>query len=247
MVSNHQVQSGADVPARMAWMLSPRARARLSGVFQALEGLPAAFGQTIVLGMLVVNSNASATAENILANQQLYRIGFAIPLVAVLFHITWALLIYQLFGVVNRTINQLALLVILVGCALQATAAVVYLSPLLYLQAGFTQPDPVLLLINLSHLTFDAYIIIFGMWCVLLGYLIVRSTFMPRLIGVLLIADGIGWITYLVPPFATSIFPAIAVVAGVAEFSLLLWMLIFGVNSERWYEQARLLKTAAAA
>ncbi|HKW71941.1 MAG TPA: hypothetical protein VJQ08_03855 [Candidatus Dormibacteraeota bacterium] len=53
--------------------------------------------------------------------------------------------------------------------------------------------------------------------------------------------------TYLVPPFATSIFPAIAVVAGVAEFSLLLWMLIFGVNSERWYEQARLSTMAEAA
>ncbi|HET9782880.1 MAG TPA: hypothetical protein VFR33_14000 [Candidatus Dormibacteraeota bacterium] len=74
-------------------MLSPRARARLSGVFQALEGLPAVFGQTIVLGMLVVNGNASATAHNILANEPLYRIGFAIPLVAVGFHLTWALLI----------------------------------------------------------------------------------------------------------------------------------------------------------
>ena len=228
-------------------MLSPRARARLSGVFQALEGLPAVLGQTIVLGMLVVNGNASATAHNILANEPLYRIGFAIPLVAVGFHMTWALLLYQLFRVVNPTINQLALLVIVVGCALQAAAAVVYLTPLLYLQAGFTQLDTVLLLINVSHLTFDAYLIFFGLWCVLLGYLIVRSTFMPRVIGVLLMADGLGWMTYLVPPFATSIFPAIAVVAGIAEFSLLLWMLIFGVNSERWYEQARLLKTTAAA
>ena len=225
-------------------MLSPRPRARLSGVFQALEGLPAVFGQTIVLGMLAVNGNASATAHNILANETLYRIGFAIPLVAVGFHITWAVLMYQLFRVVNRTINQLALLVILVGCSLQAAAAVVYLSSLLYLQAGFTELDTVPLLINLSHLTFDVYLIFFGLWCVLLGYLIARSTFMPRVIGVLLVADGLGWMTYLAPPIATSIFPAIAVVAGVAEFSLLLWMLIFGVNSERWYEQARASKSA---
>ena len=225
-------------------MLSPQGRARLSGVFQALEGLPAVFGQTIVLGMVVVDGNAAATAHNILANEPLYRIGFAIPLVAVGFHITWALLIYQLFRVVNRTINQLALLVILVGCAIQAAAAVVYLSPLLYLQAGFTQLDTVPLLINVSHLTFDIYLIFFGLWCVLLGYLIVRSMFMPRVIGVLLIVDGIGWMTYLVPPLATAIFPAIAVVAGVAEFSLLLWMLIFGVDNERWYEQARLSKTS---
>lgn len=196
------------------------------------------FGQTIVLGMLAMNS--SATAHNILANEGLYRLGFAIPLAAVGLHMAWALMIYQLFRVVNQTINQLALLVILVGCAVQATAAVVYLSPLLYLQAGFTQVDTVMLLISLSHLTFDVYLVFFGAWCVLLGYLIIGSTFMPRVIGVLLVADGIGWMTYLVPPFATSIFAVIAVVAGVAEFSLLLWMLIFGVNNERWYEQARL-------
>ena len=220
--------------------MSPRGRARLSGVFEALEGLPAVFGQTIVLGMVVVNGNSSATAHNILANEALYRLGFAIPLVAVGFHIAWALMIYQLFQAVNQTINQLALLVILAGCAVQATAAVVYLSPLLYLQAGFTQVDTVMLLISLSHLTFDVYLVFFGAWCVLVGYLIIGSTFMPRAIGVLLVADGIGWMTYLVPPFATSIFAVIAVVAGVAEFSLLLWMLIFGVNNERWHEQARL-------
>ena len=197
------------------------------------------FGQTIVLGMVAVNGNPSATVHNILAHEGLYRLGFAIPLVAVGFHIAWALMIYQLFRVVNQTINQLALLVILVGCAVQASAAVVYLSALLYLQAGFTQADTVTFLISLSHLTFDVYLVFFGAWCVLLGYLIVGSTFMPRVIGVLLIADGILWMTYLVPPFATSIFAVIAVVAGAAEFSLLLWMLIFGVNNERWHEMER--------
>jgi len=228
-------------------LLSPRARARLSGVFQALEGLPAVFGQTIVLGMLVVNGDPAATARNILANEGLYRLGFAIPLVAVGFHVTWALLLYQLFSVVNRTINQLALYVILVGCAIQAVAAVVYLSPLIVLEGNADQGDVAMLLINMSRLTFDVYIIFFGFWCVLLGYLIVRSTFMPRVIGALLILDGIGWMTFLVPPFATSIYTLIAVVAGVAEFSLLLWMLIFGVNNERWREQEVASKSTAAA
>jgi len=227
--------------------LSPRARARLSGVFEALEGLPAVFGQTIVLGMLVVNGDPAATARNILANEGLYRLGFAIPLVAVGFHVTWALLLYQLFSVVNRTINQLALFAILIGCAIQAVAAVVYLSPLIVLQSDAHQGELAMLLINMSRLTFDVYIIFFGFWCVLLGYLIVRSTFMPRVIGALLILDGIGWMTYLVPPFATSIYTFIAVVAGVAEFSLLLWMLIFGVNNERWREQELATKSTAVA
>jgi len=147
--------------------------------------------------------------------------------------------------VVNRTINQLALFAILIGCAIQAVAAVVYLSPLIVLQSDAHQGDLAMLLINMSRLTFDVYLIFFGFWCVLLGYLIVRSTFMPRVIGALLILDGIGWMTFLAPPFATSIYTLIAVVAGVAEFSLLLWMLIFGVSNERWREQELETKSTA--
>ena len=218
--------------------LSPRGRARLSGLLEALEGLPAAFGQTIVLGMLIVNGSAAATAHNILANEALYRLGFAIPLVAVGCHVAWALLISQLFGIVNRTINQLALYAILVGCAIQALAAVVYLSPLVVLNADPRQATLATELIAMSRLTFDVYLIFFGLWCVLVGYLIFRSTFMPRVIGVLLVLDGIGWMTFLVPPFANSIYTLIAVTSGAAEVSLLLWMLVFGVNNERWYQQA---------
>jgi hypothetical protein len=169
-----------------------------------------------------------------------------IPLLAVSFHVVWALLFYQLFRVVNRTINSLALLVILVGCAIQAVAAVIYLAPLLILQGNFTgaltmpvQQELAMVFINLSHAAFDTYIIFFGAWCILAGYLIARCTFMPRIIGALLIADGTGWMLYLWPPLATSVFPAIAVVSGISEFSLLLWMLIFGVDTRRWYEQAQ--------
>src|SRR5215831_4711956 len=121
---------------RRSTTLSPRGRARLAGVFEGLEGLPAAFGQTIVLGMLVVSGNAAATAHNILAHQALFRLGFAVPLLAVCFHVAWAALFYQLFRPVNRTINGLATFAILVGCALQASAAVLYMGPLLILQDG---------------------------------------------------------------------------------------------------------------
>ena len=227
--------------------LSPRARARLAGAFEALEGLPAAFGQTIVLGLLVVTGNAAATAHNILAHETLYRLGFAIPLLAVAFHIAWAVLFYQLFRPVNETINLLATFAILVGCALQASAAVLYIAPLLILENGAgleafdiaQRQDLALALINVSHQAFDVYIIFFGFWCVLTGYLIFRSGFLPRVLGVLLALDGVGWMTYLWPPLPTSIFPVIAVVAGFAEFPLLLWLIVFGVNNQRWYERAQ--------
>ena len=186
---------------------APKARARLSGVFEALEGFPAVFGQTFVLGTLVVTGNVAATSHNILTNETLYRFGFLIPLLAVASHIAWGFLFYQLFRVVNRTINSLALLVNLVGCAIQASAAIIYLAPLLILQGNFsgTLSTPerqglAMVFINLSHGAFNTYLIFFGLWCVLAGYLILGANFMPRIIGAFLILDGIGWMTYLWPP-----------------------------------------------
>jgi hypothetical protein len=61
---------------------------------------------------------------------------------------------------------------------------------------------------------------------------------MPRIIGILLMIDGLGWMTYIFPQFANSIFPVIAVASGLAEIPLQFWLIIMGVNSKRWYEQA---------
>lgn len=96
---------------------------------------------------------------------------------------------------------------------------------------------------SLSHQTFNTY----GFWCVLAGYLIITSGFVPRILGVLLIVDGLGWMTFLWPPFATSIYAAISIVAACAEFRLLLWFIVFGVSNERWQRRAKAARVAAPA
>ena len=227
--------------------LSPRAKARLAGVFEALEGLTSAFGQVNVLGSLIVVGNATATAANILKHETLFRLGFASSLIGVVFHLGWAFLFYQLFRPVNRSVSFCAVLVILVGCAIQAVAALLYLAPLLVLTAGsslnaLTQPQLQALayvFLKLNGLAFDTYLVFFGLWCVLTGYLIFRSTFLPRILGVLLAIDGLGWMTYMSPPLGHHLFPIIAVASGLAEIPLQLWLLIFGVNNERWKAQAQ--------
>jgi len=229
---------------RMA-ALSPRTKARMAGGFQFLEGLTSAGGQVVILGSLVVAGSAATTATNILAHQQLFWLGFASSLLGVAFHLAWALLLYDLLKPVNRSISLLALCIILVGCAMQALSSLLYLAPLLVLQGGSTLSaftphqlqDLSLVFLNLNARAYDIYLVFFGLWCILIGALIFRSTFLPRILGVLLVIDGVGWMLYLLPPLAQQLFPLIAVAAGLAEFSLLLWLLVVGVNAERWKEQ----------
>jgi Domain of unknown function (DUF4386) len=226
--------------------LSPRTKARMAGIFELLEGLTSAGGQVVILGSLVVAGSAATTVANILAHQQLFWLGFASSLLGVAFHLAWALLFYDLFKPVNRSVSLFALCVILVGCAMQALSSLLYLAPLLVMQGGsalsaFTPQQLqalALVFLKLNAQAYDIYLVFFGLWCVLIGYLIFRSTFLPRILGVLLVIDGLGWMLYLLPPLAQQLFPLIAVAAGLAEFPLEIWLIVMGVNNERWKQQA---------
>ena len=230
---------------------SPRSLARLAGVCQLLEGTTATFGQVIVLGSLVVFRNAAATAGNILAHEGLFWLGFASSVIGVVFHVAWALLLYDLFKPVNRRVSLFAAFVILVGCAIQALTSVLYLAPMLILNAGnslraFTTEELQALayvFVRLNGYASNTYLVFFGFWCVLIGFLIFRSTFMPRLLGVLLAIAGLGWMMYLVPPLAIRLFiPYVAGASALGEIPLLLWLLVVGVNVQRWNEQASAAK-----
>ena len=126
-----------------------------------------------------------------------------------------------------------------VVCATQAVTAVLYIAPILILENGGGASQPLaLMFVKWSGYAFDSDLVFFGFWCVLTGYLIVGSKFLPRVLGVLLVIDGIGWILYLWPPFAGSVFPLIAAASAIAEIPLQLWLVIVGLNEQRWWEQA---------
>jgi len=244
MTTEHAIQR-AGVRERVAG-LSPRARSRLAGFFQLLEGSASSTGQVFILGTLVVQGDAAATAHNILANEPLFRLGFLLSVAGVAFHLAWALLMYQLLRPVNRTVAGLAAFVIIVCSALQAVTALLYLGPLLVLQggsslSGFSTAQAQALastFLKLNAAAFDLDLVFFGLWCILTGHLIWRSTFLPRLLGALLVVYGVGWSLFAWPPLATFLFPAIAAASGLAEIPLMLWLLIVGVNDERWHERA---------
>jgi hypothetical protein len=97
-----------------------------------------------------------------------------------------------------------------------------------------------LILLKLNGQAYDIGLVFFGLWCILIGYLIAKSTFLPRTIGILYALAGLGYLTLLWQPLAHYLYPYNLALAGPGEISLLFWLLVKGVNVQRWHEQASL-------
>ncbi len=124
------------------------------------------------------------------------------------------LLFWDLFKPVNRSLSLLAAFFSLVGCAI-----------------GFLSPFH-LIPSQINSLVF------FGFYCLLIGYLIFRSTFLPRILGILMAFGGLGWLTFLSAPLADYLSPYNLAPGLLGEGLLMLWLLVMGVNVQRWHEQA---------
>lgn len=225
---------------------SPRSAARIAGLFELLEAVTSGFGQVIVPRMLVVSGNAAATASNIVTHAGLFHLSILAGIIGAVCHIAWTLLFYELFKPVNRTLSLLAAFFSLVAIALQAVSSVFQLGPLMVLEAGPSlsafNGDQLhalaLMFVRFNAHAFNVYLVFFGFWCVLIGYLIFKSTFMPHVIGVLETLAGLCWLTFLWLPLAQYLSPYNQVLAGLGELSLMGWLLVVGVNAERWIEKA---------
>lgn len=156
----------------------------------------------------------TAILGEFLVSRKLVVWGDAVSLVSDAFYIAVTLLFYAMFKPVNRGVSLIAALFSLVGCGL-TVLGVFHLAP--------------------SHLS---PLLFFGPYCLLLGYLIFRSTFLPRVLGVLMMFAGLGWLVFLLPSLAHSLTLYIEGVGILAEGLLMLWLLVRGVNVPRWKEQA---------
>jgi hypothetical protein len=181
----------------------------------------------------------------VLDHQALMWAGFGLALVAVACHIVYAVLFYELFKPVSRTLSLLAVAISLVAAAIQGCAALFQAAPLLVLRGGamnafsVSQRDALALLsLNLSRQVFDIYLVFFGLWLTLTGYLIVRSAFIPAIVGVLAMCAGACYLTLLVPPLAGYLYPWYLAPDVIGEPVLMLWLLIVGLNPRRWLQQA---------
>ena len=188
---------------------------------------------------LVVPDNAAATANNILAHEPVFRLGFAVGLIANAWYIALTALFYDLFSPVNKNLSLLAAFFSLMGCGIQIFGSLFQLAPLVVLGGGsqylrvFTVEQLqalALLFLKLNTQAFNIGVVFFAVYCLLIGYLILRSTFLPRILGGLMVLAGLGWLTFLSPPLASYLALYVKGLGFLSEVSLL-WLLVRGVDA----------------
>jgi Domain of unknown function (DUF4386) len=208
--------------------------------------LAAVMGEFFLKG-LIVDGDAATTAHNILAHQPLFRLGLATGLIATALYVAVTALFYELFKPVNRSLSLLAAFFSLVGCSILAFASLLQLAPLVVLGGSqYLSIFAVEQLRALAYLFLELYgegvnicFVFFGVYCVLIGCLVFRSAFLPRVLGVPMALAGLGWLTFLSPPLANYLSPYILILGFLAELALMLWLLVMGVDVPRWQVQAR--------
>jgi hypothetical protein len=226
---------------------SPRLKARIAGGLY-MSGVANLFAGA-VLGSLVVNGDAAATAHNILTHETFYRLAFVADLITVPCYIAVTALYYHLFKPVNRSLALIAVFLGLAGTTLWALNDFFFLAPLVVLGGAHDVPAVTadqlqqlsLALLKVHAQASNIVMVAFGCHVILIGYLIVRSTFLPRMLGVWLALAGVCYLTnsfanFLAPAFAAHLSPYI-LIPGAVEIVLALWLLVMGVNAERWKEQ----------
>ena len=225
---------------------SPRFEARITGAFYLLTILTGIFAQGFVSGSLVVEGDAAATATNILTHRGLFQLGFAVYLIEMACQIVITALFYDLLKPAGRSVSLLAAFLGFAGCVIKTFSRLFFIAPLFilggahYLSVFSTEQLQALALLFLKVNDHGAAIalVFFGFYALLTGYLIVRSTFLPRILGVLSILGGLGWMSFLYQPLGYRLFPYLAALGILGAASLILWLLVFGVNEQRWKEQA---------
>jgi hypothetical protein len=229
---------------------SPRQLARIAGALYLINIVCGAFAIGFVPATLFA-SDPATTAANIQAHELLYRSGLAAHVIVTVTNVPLALIFYELFKVVNRRVALLAAFFILVATAIEAAGLLNEFAPLVLLGNGSnTSALPAAQLQALTSLQgrlsdfhYTLYTVFFGLDILCLSYLVYRSRFLPRAIAILLAVDGLAYLVYsftyfLAPSLAAHLTPWIQLPPPLAEGAFALWLLVFGVNLERWTKRS---------
>lgn len=242
-----------DAPKKMANQTVeefPQRYARFGGALYLVIILLGAFAEGFVANKLVVSGDAAMTAHNILVSPGLWQFSVAGDLMVVLCAVPLLWIEYLLLKPVSKQLVLLALLFNLVSLAVEAISKLflIVIVPTLssadYLKAF--EPQQLQTLANLAlrwhDVAFNIALIFFGFTCLVNGYLIFKSRYLPRFVGILMQIAGLSYLiacfaALFAPAFADLITPAILLPPLIGESSFCLWLLIKGVNIAKWKER----------
>ncbi len=231
-------------PLTLTWSLP---RAGIIGGLYLVNIAGCMFAEVFVRGRLIVRGDAAATAGNILAHQSLFRSGVAAELVAVSCFVAAAVLLYDMFKPVSRSLSLLAAFFGLAEGAVHGVNLLNQLAPLVLLGGGphssAFMPEQLQALayssLRMRMTGFHVCMVFFGLYFLGIGYLAFVSTFLPRVLGAVLAIGGLscltgGFAALLSPAFAAPLYAYFLAPFGLARVFLAVWLLARGVNIPRW-------------
>ncbi len=221
---------------------SPKLQARIAGVLYLIVIVTGGFAEFFTRAQMMVHGDAAATAANVAKSMPLFRLGLVSDLVGDACYLAVTVLLYYLLKPVNRTLSLLAAVFSFTGCAVLAANLVNHIAPILllggapYMSAFSPAQIQVLVMtaLRLHAWSYNLAMVFFGLYCLSLGYLVFRSTFLPRLVGILLAIAGLNALSAAITTFLAIPIPDFGLAGLIGEGSLALWLTVMGVNEAKW-------------
>jgi len=222
---------------------TPLATSRAAGVLYLLNITTILVAVSLFRGIMVSN-DASASATRLVGHEARFHLAIALELVSTASSVGVAGLLYTLLKPVSENLSLIAAFFRLLACGIAVVGYGLQVAPLQILTdihrgSGFTSDQLqalALVAYRLHGPLSDMVIVFFGFHFVLIAMLILRSTLLPRALGVLVGLAGAGALTMLMPPLGRSLFPYFVGVGFAAEVSLALWLAFRGVDLRDWPE-----------
>lgn len=224
--------------------------ARIAGLFYLMIIVSGLFADLFVHERLIAYRDPAATAANILSHETLYRSGGAAIVIMLACDVAVALILYELLKPVSNVLSLIAAAFRLVQVAVLSIGALAHFASLAFVTSksvftGFTEDqlrDLSLVSARVYSQDFNIGMVFFGIHCVILGYLIFGSDFLPGALGVLIAIAGCCYLinsfaSFLSPALASQLFYYLMLPCFIAELALAAWLLLRGVNDARWRER----------
>ena len=227
---------------------SPLTRGRILAAIYLFVIVAGIVGQAFIADGLIVPDDAVKTATNIAANRSLYRFAFTVFMLEMVAQVVASAMFYDLLKPVNRSVARITAIIGITGAGIKTLARAFYYAPLILLSgapwlSAFDLAE--LQALSLAFLKINNQaaaigLVFFGFETVLRGWLVIRSEFLPKFLGVMSVISGIGWLTWIWPPLGSLTFMVNALIAIAGVIAMTGWLFIKGVDDTKWRARAAL-------